>query len=273
MGSGSYENVLKKLEELESTSLPDSIKLYTRLTRIQLEARSDIEIKGARPSQKEIDERVGLGVKALKFEELHLGWDMVERLFKSALNIIGEYSPSVDAEDKIPLRQIVKSWYNRQSFPHDGMDEDILNVAVHTAVKPFLAKWSQELLPMIKQERWRKGYCPVCGGTPNFAYIETESGARWLCCPRCDAEWLFQRIECPFCGNIKQKELSYFKDEADLYRVYTCEACKAYLKAVDLRKKGRDVAMPLEWIKTLDLDRQACENGYKAGTTGNKIDD
>ena len=265
MGSGSYEKVLKKLEELESTSLPESIELYVRLARLQMEARPHIKLKETRPSQQDIDERVGLGIIALKFDELQPDWAMAGKLFKQALAIIGEYSPSIDAGSDFPLRQAVESWYNKQSFPHDGLDEEIVNAAIHSAVKPFLARRAQELLPMIRQERWRRGCCPVCGGTPNFSYLDAESGARWLCCPRCDAEWLFQRLECPFCGNIKQNELSYFKDESGLYRVYTCEGCKGYLKAIDLRKGGRDVAIPLEWIKTLDLDRQACERGYQSG--------
>jgi formate dehydrogenase maturation protein FdhE len=273
MGSGSYDKVLKKLEELESTSLSESIELYVRLTRLQLEARSQIKIKETRLSQKEIGERVGLGVIALKFGELQLDWARVDKLFKRALSIIGEYSSSIDSESDIPLRPIVESWYNKQSFPHDGMDEDLVTVAVHSAVKPFLARWAEVLLPEIDQEKWRRGYCPICGGAPNFSYLEPENGARWLCCPRCDAEWLFQRIECPFCRNIKQKELTYFQDKAGLYRVYTCEGCKGYLKAVDLRKGGKDIAIPLEWIKTLDMDRQACERGYQAGTMGSKIDD
>jgi len=40
MGSGSHEKVLEKLEELEKVALPESIELYVRLTRLQLEARS-----------------------------------------------------------------------------------------------------------------------------------------------------------------------------------------------------------------------------------------
>jgi hypothetical protein len=265
MGRGSYEKLLKKLEELESASLPESIELYVRLTRLQLEARTDIEIIGAHPSQKEIDERVGFGFRSLEFDGLLLDWSKIETLFRQALMIIGEYSPSANSDSAVPLRQTVELWYNKQPLPHDGQDEDIVNVAVHSAVKPFLAMWTEELLPMIGQEKWRRGYCPVCGGTPNFAYLESENGARWLCCPRCDAEWLFQRLECPFCGNTEQKELAFFTGEEGLYRVYTCEACKGYLKAVDLRKSSKDIAMPLEWIKTLDLDRQACERGYKAG--------
>jgi len=272
MGSGSYEKMLKKLEELESTSLPESIELYVRLNRLHLEARQQIRLKETRPSQNDIDERVGLGIIALKFEELQPDWATVEDLFRKALTIIGEYSPSIDERSAFPLRQIVKSWYNKQSFPHDGMDEDIINVAVHTAVKPFLAGRAQDLLSMIKQERWRKGYCPICGGTPNFAYLDAENGARRLCCPRCDAEWLFQRLECPFCGNSDQKKLAFFSDEKGLYRVYTCEGCKGYLKAVDMRKGGTDIVIPLEWIRTLDLDRQACERGYHAGMHGKSID-
>jgi len=40
--------------------------------------------------------------------------------------------------------------------------------------------------------------------------------------------------------------------------------CEGYIKAVDLRKAGKDVVMPLEWIGMLDVDRQACERGYRA---------
>jgi FdhE protein len=271
MGSGSYERVLKTLEELEKTSLSDSVKLYTRLTRLQFEARSDIEIKETHPSQRKINERVGLGIIALEFDELKLDWAKVEDLFKRALSIMGEYSSSIDAESGIPLREIVKLWYNKQSFPHDGMDEDIVSVAVHSAVKPFLARWAEELLPKIDQEKWRRGHCPVCGGTPNFAYIEQEHGARYLCCPRCDAEWLFQRLECPFCSNNKQKELAFFTDREGLYRVYICDRCKGYLKSVDLRKGNKDIVMPLEWVRTLDLDRQACERGYRAGVLNRSV--
>ena len=271
MGRDDYGKALKKLEELERTSLPDSIALYIQLTRLQLEARANIEIKVAHPSQEEIHERMGLGVPALKFAELQLDWAMVEDLFKRALAVIGEYSSSIDTESALSLREIVGLWYNLKSLPHEGMDDDILTVAVHTAVKPFLSKWSERLLPGIGREQWRRGYCPVCGGTPNFAYLEREQGARWLCCPRCDAEWLFHRLECPFCGNGKQKELAFFADQDGRYRVYICEGCKGYIKAVDLRKAGKDAVMPLEWVGTLDLDRQACERGYRAGVLNRSV--
>jgi len=267
MDSGSYEKVLGKLEELEKDYHSDSIKLYLRLTRIQLEARSAIDIGETHPSQIEINKRVGLGIPVLSFKELHLDWAGVEKLFQQALGVIGEFSSPIDAGSPFPLKAIVESWYNKQSLPHEGNNEEILDVAVHSAVKPFLVKWAEELLPKIDQRKWRRGFCPVCGGTPNFAYLEAENGARYLCCPRCDTEWLFQRLQCPFCTNDKQKELAFLTDEAGLYRVYTCEKCKGYLKAIDRRKGNKSVVMPLEWVKTLDLDRQACEKGYRAGSS------
>ncbi|GAG10243.1 unnamed protein product, partial [marine sediment metagenome] len=37
------------------------------------------------------------------------------------------------------------------------------------------------------------------------------------------------------------------------------------LKAIDLRQAASEVLLPLEWVATLDLDRQAYELGYSAG--------
>ena len=104
MGSGSDGKVLKKLEELEKTSLPESIELYVRLTRLQFEARSDIEIKETHQSQKEISERVGLAIPVLKFNELQLDWTKVEDLFKRSLVMMGEHSSSIDTESAVPLK-------------------------------------------------------------------------------------------------------------------------------------------------------------------------
>jgi len=43
------------------------------------------------------------------------------------------------------------------------------------------------------------------------------------------------------------------------------KSVRVYIKAVDLRQAEHDVLLPLKWITTLDLDRQACELWYKAG--------
>lgn len=103
----------------------------------------------------------------------------------------------------------------------------------------------------------------ICGGSTDFAFLDRENGARWLLCARCDTEWRFQRLQCPYCGTQDQNALSYFTAEEGLYRLYVCEQCKRYLKAVDLRQAKAEVLPPLERLYTLDLDRQAQEHGYR----------
>ena len=95
-----------------------------------------------------------------------------------------------------------------------------------------------------------------------MAALKPEYGARWLLCSRCDAEWLFQRLECPYCDTKEQKALSFFTDDEQLYRLYVCDQCKCYLKAVDLRKAKAEIPLPLERLYTIDLDKQAKEYGY-----------
>ncbi len=70
---------------------------------------------------------------------------------------------------------------------------------------------------------------------------------------------------CPYCGNQEQSTLSFYTDEEELYRLYVCEQCRGYLKAVDLRKTKPEVPLPLERLYTMDLDAQAKEYGYGPG--------
>jgi FdhE protein len=129
---------------------------------------------------------------------------------------------------------------------------------------PVLSAHAHALLPMVPQEEWYKRYCPVCGGEPDFAFLDKERGSRWLLCSRCNAHWLFIRLACPYCDNQDMNTLAYFTDDESLYRLYVCEKCQRYIKAIDIRKTETEVLLPLERIHTLDLDRQAYESNYKA---------
>jgi transcription elongation factor Elf1 len=144
----------------------------------------------------------------------------------------------------------------------DGERRLSRNVAL-AAIRPFLGAFREALVDKVDQEKWRRRYCPVCGGMPDFAYLDTERGARWLVCSRCDAEWLFQRLECPYCGTEDQNSLAYFVSEERPYRLYVCSSCHRYIKAVDLRKASAEVIIPLERLLTLDMDRQALAMGYR----------
>ena len=258
--------ILEQLNDWEQDTPPGPIQLYIRLMRLQINGRQGISVPEPALLAETVAERLSRHQPLLTFDDLDIDWDKFEKLLREALSVIGDYLDSVDATGDIPVKEAAGAWYDGRPLPKTGLDVETLAVALHTAMKPYLKAYSESLLPEVDQKQWRRGCCPVCGSKPNFAFLSKEQeGARWLICPRCDARWLFQRLECPFCGNKEQAKLSYLTDDNGLYRVYLCEECKGYLKSIDLRKAEPEVILPLEWVSTLDLDRQACESGYSAG--------
>jgi len=215
------------------------------------------------------------GIPLLPFEDLLLDWAQVKDLSQKIIHSVAKYSPDALKEVKTLgnilsnitfLKEIVRAWYQGSSLVpvalRHGVDGELLAPVVAAVLKPFLSAHSEVLLPKVDQESWRRQYCPICGGRPDFAYLDKETGARWLLCSQCDAEWLFQRLECPYCGCQDQDALAYFTDDEGLYRLYVCEQCKRYLKAIDLRKTETEVLLPLERLLTFEFDIQARQNGY-----------
>lgn len=260
--------VLGKLDDwLRQKELPGQIELYIRLVGLQIEAKDNIRIKDDVISEIAVSNKIRNNLCVFDFDSLDIDWQYAVSLFHTALSIIREYLEVADLPADISFQQVARLWYERRPLPKRiDIEPDCLQAAMLTALKPFLMIHAETTLPKIDQKAWRRGSCPICGGKPNFSFLSREQeGARWLMCPRCNAEWLFQRLECPFCGNDDQKKLAYFSTEGDVYRVYTCEKCMSYIKSIDLRRAKGDIVLPLEWISTLDLDRQACEEGYNAG--------
>jgi len=207
----------------------------------------------------------------LQFEDVFPDESLFCELFSEANRIVNEQIPDSRVEN--PQSSVIKkaadAWYQYSSMndiaQEIGISWEALSLCLRSAFHPILVRYSEKLSPLVKQDSWRQRVCPVCGGKPDFAFLNKEAGARWLICSRCDAEWLFLRLECPFCGNRDQDSLAYLTDDKELYRLYTCQRCRTYIKAIDLRHSGEDVLFPLERIVTLDLDRQAHETGYQPG--------
>jgi FdhE protein len=210
------------------------------------------------------------------FEDLSPHRVSLQKLFREASSIVGEYFPGPDASE-LPeptlghplLEKAARSWYQYHPLSNIaremGVGEEILSLSFQGAFHPLLTRYSEVLSPLVDQDSWRQRLCPVCGGKPDFAFLTKDTGARWLMCSRCDTQWLFLRLRCPFCDNSDQDTLAYFTDENELYRLYVCERCRSYIKAIDLRKSEGETLLPLERILTLDLDRQAHEAGYEPG--------
>lgn len=207
----------------------------------------------------------------LRFEDVFPDEALFCELFWEANSILTDSFPDSKMESLQPsvIKKTANAWYQYSSL-NDIADEagvgwEMLFLCLKAAFHPILVRYSERLSPLVNQDSWRQRICPICGGKPDFSFLDRETGARWLICSRCDADWLFFRLECPFCGNQDQNSLGYLTDEKELYRLYICEQCRTYIKAIDLRRAEGDVLFPLERILTLDLDRQASEAGYQPG--------
>ncbi len=130
-----------------------------------------------------------------------------------------------------------------------------------------IASPASRLEASFDQESWRRGYCPACANLPDFAYLK-EDGTRWLRCSSCDTQWLFQRIECPYCGNQDQQSLGYILADNEGFggcRLYLCEKCECYIGAIDTREASSLTLWTLERLKISRLEKEAETMGFKPG--------
>jgi transcription elongation factor Elf1 len=271
--------ILKKLKEQqkEEGKLPLLLEFYQKLVQVQATAHKRLTPPAVTLNSEEIKARLAQGRPLAGFDELNIDWELVREVFSEIIDVFAVY-PSLFGELPDSLKKsgagrlltagVAKAWFNGVGLPSNlfkDIGETLLRTIIQATLQPFLAGYARAYQDSLKQtvlETWRRAYCPVCGGSPDMAYLEKEVGARWLVCSRCDTEWLFQRLQCPYCGTQQQDSLSFFADDSELYRLYVCEKCKGYLKTIDLRKAVGEVLLPLERLMTAEMDRQARERGY-----------
>ncbi|MBI4788347.1 MAG: formate dehydrogenase accessory protein FdhE [Chloroflexi bacterium] len=221
--------------------------------------------------------RLARGEPILRANELVLDWNAFARLFQETCRVAARHRAS-DADEFNHLAELFGndpahsgklareyiSGTNHQLLitnlqsPISNLQSFVLNNALH----PFLAAFAREHQALIDDAAWYRADCPVCGGEPDFAALEKESGARRLLCSRCDTEWTFHRTTCPFCGEQEPEKLGYYPGGHGAYRLYTCENCKRYLKTIDLRELAREVNLPGERVLTIGMDLAAANAGY-----------
>jgi len=273
------DEILKRLEaEGKKGKLdPKFLEFYQRLLRAQSSFEQRIALRKPGLSNKAASERLERGLPLVSFDELALDWSLLLEAFNEVTaaftdfpELFGEIPQGLREVSKATLiKEAVKTWFEEAKLPDamvgNEINKHLLEAIIHATLRPFLTSQAKALLGFVKQEHWRRRYCPICGGSSDFAFLDKEIGARWLLCSRCDTEWLFQRLECPYCGNQDQNTLAYFIDDKGLYRLYVCEQCHTYIKAIDLRRAESDVLLTLERMLTLDIDKQGQEKGYQPG--------
>jgi len=257
---------------------PRSIEVGIRLLRLSIEAQPRIGKPKPHLTRDAVSALLMQGKPILAFDDLKLDWPMLEEFFRAAIQIlVVELPGSQENSQRLNqlvantplLRQVVRDYYSDTPLSATAtehcIDTLLMEACISAALAPFLAAYSEALSELVAQELWRRKSCPICSGAADFAFLEREQGARWLICSRCSMEWLFQRIQCPYCGTQKHQSLSYRTNSQGVYQLYTCEECHCYIKAIDLRKAGSEVLLPLERILTVDMDRQAKEANYRPG--------
>ena len=270
------EKIMERLAEAEQP-LPSYLELYRRALIAQSQTKIPDLSRSLTSLKDKATRRTAQGKPILTFDDMAIDWAEMQNLLQQVARLTNEYlspTPEETADlDKICtdldlLKKAAKTWFESgiaSDKSTKSKDMSPLTASVLQAMlNPLLAAYARELLPLLDQESWHQRYCPICRGNPDFAFLDKEHGARWLLCSRCDAQWLFLRLVCPYCGNDDQKTLAFFTDDKGLYRLYVCEKCRHYLKAIDLRKSEAEILLPLERILTLDMDRQASEMKYQA---------
>ena len=143
------------------------------------------------------------------------------------------------------------------------IDRAILLFLVNASIQPSLNENAEQLKDQVDLKNWLKGYCPVCGSSPQISELKDE-GRRFFLCSFCRFQWPSERLKCPYCENADHEKLQYLYEEGqEAYRVDVCDNCKQYIKTVDARKLDYEPDLPLEDIMTIHLDILASEKGYK----------
>jgi FdhE protein len=273
----SFERILDALkkEAGERPQLADTIGLYTKIVEAQAAAA------GAGASSLERNEalaRLGSGEPLLSPETLEID----VKAFADLCSRVGFTLAQCRREFVKPLARI-HAWlrdhademgrlamdYMREGHvrrgEEAGLESDLLSFIFNNSLRPFLRPRAEEYSEVISDSLWYRKRCPICGGEPDLAALERSSGRRRLLCSRCDFEWGYVRVACPFCGNEDPAKLGYYPSEDRVYRLGVCERCHRYLKTIDLREAKGERLLPVERVLTIGMDFAAQKAGYKAG--------
>jgi FdhE protein len=273
-----YADIVQELRRQahKRPGLAETIELHCEL----LKAQAHAEVSPRRPALdgEEAAARLHQGVPLLSPESLGVDGQTLAGLCDQISFIAGERRPEL-AEALARIRAWLDERRDRigafaveylregrvREGEEAGLDGKLLAFVFNNALRPFLRAEAEALAPWLDDSAWYRGRCPICGGEPDLAALERESGQRRLLCSRCDSEWSFQRIGCPFCGNDDPRRLAHYLSDDQVYRLNVCEQCRRYLKTIDLRQVAGERLLPAERILTVAMDVAARDAGYGEG--------
>lgn len=267
---------LKKLKQAQP-ELASAIDMQLALIGLQKRVQSRVPTPPLRMDDTRLQRRLAERRPLLAFQEIPLDWTEMRLMVRQTVEILRRFDSLDDegasklqaiAREPLRFQQVVESWYTSATaaegdaspvLDSTGMLDQVLTLAM----RPFLAKCAETILPQLKFGNWQAPRCPLCAGEPEFAVI-TPAADRMLLCGRCTAAWHFDPVACPFCGNDDRTLITSFASRDGQYRLYGCDRCHRYLKAFDGRHASRGALLAVDTIATLPLDAAAIQKGYRS---------
>jgi formate dehydrogenase maturation protein FdhE len=264
---------LKKLKD-SNPELTSAVDMQLALVELQRRVQSRVPIPALRIDQARVMRLLTDRRPLLAFEEIPLDWTEMRLMVRQTVDILRRFD-SLDEEGRTTLhaiarqpeqfQEVVRRWYQSTasgdstaaSTDATGMLDQVLSLAM----RPFLARCAETLLPQLDLAAWDAARCPLCGGEPEFATI-TPAADRLLLCGRCTGAWHFHPLACPFCDNRDRTRITSFASRDGRYRLYGCDVCHRYIKAFDGRHAARGALLAVDTVATLPLDAAAIQKGY-----------
>lgn len=265
-------------------SLANLFEVYKGILAVQLDYLDKIDAS-VNLSEEEIKECFRNEKFLMSEKEMEIDTKLFKELLRSVCGAINEISPEAPAsllalpeadefkEENIKKYLLEIALFSKQELEKfieeiemdkkTGLNSEIVSFIILMSLSPFYSSNMREVRKKTDYSLWRQSYCPVCGQTAVIARHRNEDGARVLECWLCHAEWVFPRMECPYCSNKDQKKLRFFYVPGDKARqVHVCDNCKKYLKTIDNKLMETDVLLDIEAIATGYLDMLAKKEGY-----------
>jgi len=259
--------------------LATAVDLQVSLIDLHRRAQSRLPVAEI-PSQRAADADLAEGRPLLRFRDIPLSWSDLHYVLRETANLLRRFDLMDEgahreltelARDGHKLDPLIEAWFAASQVHEDAYASSVVepaespltpySQAITLAVRPFVAKCADAILPRLDLSAWQRGYCPLCGAEPDFAVV-TPQDERLLICSRCAGRWPFDPSACPFCGNDDRLKLTTFASRDSVYRIAACDACLRYVKAYDERRGSRPILLAVDTIATLPLDAAALQKGY-----------
>jgi FdhE protein len=215
------------------------------------------------------------GGLATALERLHAEQPLSGRLEEDADRLVDEIGALLDfaaghgppalaagarargRDDRSVARARLLAWWSGgRSSAEDYLSRSLL--------RPYVEVLAD--LRVAPDRRHRPGHCPFCGGPPwiaaRRAQSEGDGARRVLGCALCGGEWPVGRIRCPCCEEEDPAKLPSFQSQTHpAVRIEACEACRRYVKSLDLTLDAR--AIPeVDDLVSLAMDLWASREGF-----------